>query len=146
MGTTENKGRKQTTALETRHLLKPCGNRPTCIRNRSPGFVQDLPLIRPELTPTAEPIKTVSRPRHKRMNTGLRCLQSTGELQLPAMLGMVWARSQDHLSETAKATTIDAVDSDQGRTAGVEDPGISVQPTDQLNGAAIQQGWIMGAW
>ena len=41
---------------------------------------------------------------------------------------------------------IDAVDNDQGRTAGVEDQGISVQPTDQLNCAAIQQGWIMGAW
>ena len=80
------------------------------------------------------------------MNTGLRCLQRTGELQLPAMLGRVWARSQDRLSETAKATTIDAVDSDQGRTAVVKDPGISVQPTDQLNVAAIQQGWIMGAW
>ena len=62
------------------------------------------------------------------------------------MLGWVWAGSQDRLSETAKATTIDAFNSDQGRTAGVEDPGISVQPSDQLNGAAIQQGWIMGAW
>ena len=108
---TQNKDRKQTNASGTRHLLKPSGNRPTCIRNRSPGFVQHLPLIGPELTPTAEPIKTVSRPRHKLMNTGLRCLQSTGELQLPAMLGRVWARSQDHLSETAKATTIDAVHS-----------------------------------
>ena len=62
------------------------------------------------------------------------------------MLGRVWARTQDHLRETAKAMNIDAVDNDQGRTAGVEDPGISVQPTDQLNCAAIQQGWIMGAW
>jgi hypothetical protein len=53
---------------------------------------------------------------------------------------------QHHLSTTAKATTIDAVHSDQSRTAGVENPGISVQPTDQLNGAAIQQGWIMDSW
>jgi hypothetical protein len=52
---------------------------------------------------------------------------------------------QDHLSAAAKATTIDTVHSDQGRTAGVENPGISVQPTDQFNGAAIQQRWIMGA-
>ena len=107
--------------------------------------MQHLPLIRPELTPTTEPMKTASRPRHKRMNTGLRRLQRTGELQLPALLGRIWARLKDHLSAAAKATTIDAVHSDQGRTAGVENPGISVQPTDQLNGAAIQQRWIMGA-
>ena len=107
--------------------------------------MQHLPLIRPELTPTAKPIKTASRPRHKRMDSGLWCLKRTGELQPPAMLGRFWARSQDHLSATAKATTIDAVHSDQGRTAGVEDTGISVQPSNQLNCAAIQQGWIMGA-
>jgi hypothetical protein len=80
------------------------------------------------------------------MNTGQRCFQRTRELQLPALLGRVWAGLQHHLSTTAKATTIDAVHSDQSRTAGVENPGISVQPTDQLNGAAIQQGWIMDSW
>jgi hypothetical protein len=80
------------------------------------------------------------------MNTGLRRLQRTDELQLPALLGRVWARSEDHLSATTEATTIDALHSDQGRTTRVEDPGIGMQPTDQLNGAAIQQGWIMGAW
>jgi hypothetical protein len=79
------------------------------------------------------------------MNTGQRCFQRTRELQLPALLGRVWAGLQHHLSTTAKATTIDAVHSDQGRTAGVENPGIGMQPADQLNGAAIQQRWIMAA-
>jgi hypothetical protein len=79
------------------------------------------------------------------MNTGLRCLQRTGELQLPTLLGRGWARPKDELSPTSVLPTIDAVHSDQGRTAGVENPGISVQPTDQLNGAAIQQRWIMAA-
>ena len=108
--------------------------------------MQHLPLTCPELTPTAVPMETLCGPRKQRMNARLRCLQRTLEHQLPALLGRVWAGLQHHLSTTAKATTIDAVHSDQGRTAGVENPGISVQPTDQLNGAAIQQGWIMDSW
>ena len=109
-------------------------------------MVQHLPMTSLKLTPTAAPLEPLRRPRQERMNTGTRLLQRTGELQPPALLGRVWARSHDHLSAPAKATTIDAVHIDQGGTAGVEDPGIGLQPTDQLNRAANQKGGIMGTW
>jgi hypothetical protein len=80
------------------------------------------------------------------MNTGLRCLQSTGELQPPALLGRGWARPKNELGATSVGPTIDALHIDQGRTAGVEDAGIGLQPPNQLNRAANQQGWVMGAW
>ena len=109
LGTIEDKGRQQTTALRTGHLLKPRGNRPARISDRSPRFVQHLPLIPPKLTPAAKPAETVGGPRHKRMNTELRCLQSIGELQPPALLGRGWARPKDELSATSVGPTIDAL-------------------------------------
>ena len=146
LGAAKHQGRKQTTAVRTRHLLKPGSNRPTCISNRSPRLTQHLPLIRPELTPTAEPMETLCGPRYQRMNARLRCLQRTLESQLPTLLGRVWARSKDDLGSTSGAPTIDAFHIDQGRAAGFKDAGIGLQPTNQLNRATNQTGWIMGAW
>ena len=108
--------------------------------------MQHLPLIPPKLTPTAKPAETVGGPRHKRMNTGLRCLQCTRELQPPALLGRGWARPKDELSPISVGPTIDALHIDKGRTAGIEDAGIGLQLPDQLNRAANQQGRIMAAW
>ena len=71
--------------------------------------MQHLPLICPKLTPAAKPAETVGGPRHKRMNTELRCLQSIGELQPPALLGRGWARPKDELSATSVGPTIDAL-------------------------------------
>ena len=71
--------------------------------------MQHLPLIRPKLTPTAKPAETFGGPRHKRMNTGLRCLQSTGELQSPALLERGWVKLKDELSATPVGPTIDAL-------------------------------------
>jgi hypothetical protein len=99
-----------------------------------------------KLTPTAAPLEPLRSPRQERMNTGTRLLQRTGELQPPALLGRVWARPQNDLGSTSVASAIDVVHIDQGGTAGVEDPGIGLQPTDQLNRASNPKGWIVGAW
>ena len=74
--------------------------------------MQHLPLIRPKLTPTAKAAETVDGARHKRMKTGLRGLQSTGELEPPALLGRGWARLKDELSPTSVLPTIDALNID----------------------------------
>ena len=108
--------------------------------------MQHLPLIPPKLTPAAKTAETVDGPRHKRMNTGLRCLQCTRELQPPALLGRGWARPKDELSPTSVLPTIDALHIDQGRTAGVKDGGIGLQLPNQLNRAANQQGRTIAAW
>ena len=71
--------------------------------------MQHLPLIRPKLTPTAKPAETFGGPRHKQMNTGLRSLQSTGELQPPALLRRGWTRPKDELSPTTVLPTINAL-------------------------------------
>ena len=63
--------------------------------------MQHLPLTRLKLTPTAKPGETFGGPRHKRMNTGLRCLQCTRELQPPALLGRGLARPMDELNATS---------------------------------------------
>ena len=108
--------------------------------------MQHLPLTCPELTPTAEPMETLCGPRHQRMNARLRCLQRTLEHQLPALLGRVSARPKDDLGSTSIAPTIDAFHMDQGRAAGFKDAGIGLQPTNQLNRAANESGWIMRTW
>ena len=63
--------------------------------------MQHLPLICLKLTPTAKPAETVGGPRHKLMNTGLRCLQCTREFQPPALLGRGLARPKDELNPTS---------------------------------------------
>ena len=59
--------------------------------------MQHLPLARPKLTPTADPLETLCRPEYKWMNIARRCLQRASQFQLPALLNRVWAESKNNL-------------------------------------------------
>ena len=63
--------------------------------------MQNLPLTRLKLTPTAKPAETFGGPRHKRMNIRLRFLQCTRELQPPSLLGKGLTMPMDELSATS---------------------------------------------